>query len=153
MITFTSTVHVDVPPEVAFACLVDPTFLTATMGFRFTVLERTSEGVGTTFRYETRLLGLRLGGTLTLTEYVPNENVTLQWHGTERYAIGDLRGTWMFTPDDDGTTITVRSEYDTRVPVLQPLAARATMRSFRRSELPTVKAQMEARAHPARPVP
>jgi carbon monoxide dehydrogenase subunit G len=153
MVIYTSTVHVEVPPEVAFACLVDPEVLTEAFGFRFTVLERTPEGVGTTFRYERRLLGLRVGGTLTLTEYVPNEKVTLQWHGTERYVIGGLRGTWMLTPRDGGTLITIRSEFDTRVPVLQPLAVRATMRSFRSSELPVVKAQMEQRAHPARPAP
>jgi hypothetical protein len=73
--------------------------------------------------------------------------------------IGGLRGTWMLTPEKGGTTIAVRSEFDTRVPVLHPLAARATIRSFRSfrsfrsSELPVVRAQMEDRAHPARPAP
>lgn len=151
MKTYTSTLHVDAPPEVAFSCLVDPEVLTETGGFEFTVLEKTPEGVGTRLRYENRVLGLRLGGTLTFTEYVPNEKLTLQWHGTERYVVGELRGRWTFTPEDGGTTITIRSEFDTHIPVLQSFAAWATIRSFRAQELPKMKAQMEARAHAAQP--
>jgi ligand-binding SRPBCC domain-containing protein len=150
MKTYTSTVHVDAPPEIAFACVVDPDVMTAGGGFRFTVLEQTNDGIGTRIRYETRLLGLRLGGTLTFTEYVPNEMVTLHWHGTERYVLGGLRGRWSFTAEDGGTTITVRSEFERHVPVLHALAAWVTIRSFRTRELSALKAQIEARA--ARPV-
>jgi hypothetical protein len=149
MKTYTSTLHVNAPPDIAFACVVDPDVMTEGGGFKYTVLEKTPDGVGTRIRYETRVLGLRLGGTLTFTEYVPNEKVILQWHGTERYVLGGLRGRWTFTRQDGGTTITVRSEFDTRVPVLHALAARATIRSFRAQELPTLKAQIEARARAA----
>jgi hypothetical protein len=86
------------------------------------------------------VLGLPLGGTLTFTEYVPNEKVTLQWHGTERFLLGGLRGRWTFTPENGGTTITIRSEFEARVPILHALAARATIRSFRGKELSTLKA-------------
>lgn len=151
MKTYTSTVHVDAPPEIAFACVVDPDVMNEGGGFEFTVLEKTPDGVGTRIRYETRVLGLRLGGTLTFTEYVPNEKVTLQWHGTERYVLGGLRGRWTFTPEDGGTTITIRSEFDTRNPVLHALAAWATIRSFRAQELSTLQAQIEARAQAAQP--
>jgi hypothetical protein len=149
MKTYTTTFHVDAPPAIAFACVIDPDVMTEGGSFDFTLLEETPEGTGTRIRYENRLVGLRLGGTLTLTEYVTNETVTLQWHGTERLLVGGLRGRWTFTPEDGGTTITIRSEFDTRVPLVHALAAKAMVRSFRGEELSTLKAQIEARA--ARP--
>jgi hypothetical protein len=146
MKTYTTTLHVDAPPEIAFACVVDPDVMTESGGFAFTYLEKTPDGPGTRIRYENRLLGLRLGGTLTLTEYVQHEKVTLKWHGTERFIVGGLQGRWTFTPEDGGTTITIQSEFDTHVPILHALAATATIRSFRGRELSTLKAQIEARA-------
>jgi hypothetical protein len=146
MKTYTTTLHVDAPPEVAFACVVDPDVMNSSGGFAFTFLEKTPEGTGTRIRYENRVLGLRLGGILTLTEYVQHEKVTLKWHGTERFVVGDLRGRWTFTPEDGGTTITIQSEFVAHVPIVHALAAAATIRSFRGKELSTLKAQIEARA-------
>jgi hypothetical protein len=143
MTTYASTIHVDVPAEVAFAQVIElmrkPSGRTT-----YTVLEAPPDGVGTTVRYEYRLLGLSIGGTYTFTEYVPNEKLTLAWHGPERFAVGDLVGVWTFTSDESGTTITVRSILEPRIPVLHPLAGRAMIRSFRKVELPTMKAEMEA---------
>lgn len=148
--TYTSTIHVDVPTEVAFAQVVE-LMMESSGRTKCTVLEAPPEGVGTRFRYEYRLLGVTIGGTCTLTEYRPHEKVTFAWHGPERFAVGGLRGVWTFTADDGGTTITVRSSFDPRVPVLHPLAARAMIRGFRKAELPAMKAEIEARAGAARP--
>lgn len=150
MTTYFSTIHVDVPPEVAFAQVVE-LMMKSSGRTRCTVLEAPPEGVGTKFRYEYRLLGHGIGGICTLTEYVTNTTVTFQWHGPERFAVGDLRGVWAFTPDEGGTTITVRSIFEPRIPILHALAARAMIRGFRKLELPTMKAEMETRSRGAQP--
>ena len=150
MTTYFSTIHVDVPPEVAFGQVVE-LMMKSSGRTRCTVLEAPPEGVGTKFRYEYRLFGHDIGGTCTLTEYVPNTTVTFQWHGPERFAVGDLRGVWAFTPDGSGTTITVQSIFEPRFPILHALAARAMIRGFRKTELPTMKAEMESRSRGAQP--
>lgn len=142
MKTFTTTLHVDAPPEIAFACVVDPEAMTESRTATYTLLEQTPETTGTQIHYQHGLFG----GTLTLTDEVPSEQVTFEWHGPERFVTGDLRGHWTFAPQDGGTTITIRSEFDTRLPVLHALAARAMIRSFREKELPTLKEQIETRA-------
>lgn len=152
MTTYTSTLHVDVPPEFASGQVVE-LMMTPSGRTRVTVLEAPPDGVGTRFRYEYPLLGLSIGGTCTVAEYVAGEKITFQWHGPERFAVGNLRGEWTFTPEDGGTTITVRSILQPRVPVLHKLLGRAMIRSFRTVELPTMKKEMEARAAKAHPAP
>jgi hypothetical protein len=149
MTTYTSSIHVEVPAEVAYAQVVE-LMMKPSGRTTYTVLEAPPDGVGTRIRYESRLLGLSIGGILTLTEYVKPEKLTLDWHGPERFVVGHLRGLWSFTPDEAGTTITVRSVLEPRIPVLQALAGRAMIRGFRKVELPTMKAQMEAHFREAR---
>ena len=108
MTTYISSIHVDVEPEVALDQVVE------LMTKSFTLLEATPERVGTKYRYEMRLLGRSIGGTCTLTEYVPGERVTFQWRGPERFTVGGLRGEWSFTPEDGGTGIMVRSVFEPR---------------------------------------
>lgn len=105
--------------EVAFAQVVE-LMMKSSGRTRCTVLEAPPDGVGTKFRYECRLLGHGIGGSCTLTEYVPNTTATFQWHGPERLAVGDLRSVWAFTPDDGGTPITVRSIFEPRIPSCTP---------------------------------
>ena len=70
---YTQTLHVDVPPEAAFAAVVDP----ANHSGRFMKVEvvtETPDGVGTTLRYYYKALGVRLpGSTYTYSEYVPGK--------------------------------------------------------------------------------
>ena len=145
MTTYISSAHVDVRPEVALDQVVE------LMVEPFTLLEATPERVGTKCRYGVRLLGRSIGGTCTLADYVPGERVAFQWHGPERFAVGDVRGDWSFTPEDGGTRITVRSIFEPRVPVLHALAARLMMVGFRKRELPALQKEMEARSKAANP--
>jgi uncharacterized protein YndB with AHSA1/START domain len=143
MATYISTVHVDVPPEVAFGQLFE-SMMESSGGTRVT--EAPTEGLGAAFHYELRVLGRAIGGTCTVTEYVPSTTLTLQWHGPERFTVGDLRGVWTFAPDDGGTTVTVRSVFKPRIPILQDLAGRVMIRAFRKAELPAITAGMEKRS-------
>lgn len=140
MTTYISSTHVDVEPEVAVDQVIE------LMTKSFTLLEATPERVGTKYRYEMRLLGRSIGGTCTLTEYVPGERVTFQWYGPERFTVGGLRGEWSFTPEDGGTGITVRSIFEPRVPIVHGLGARLMIGGFRKLELPAMKKEMEARS-------
>jgi Polyketide cyclase / dehydrase and lipid transport len=145
MTTYISDIHVDVEPVVALDQVVE------LMMKSFTLLEATPERVGTKYRYEMRLLGRSIGGTCTLTEYVPGERATFQWHGPERFTVGGLRGEWSFTPEDGGTRITIRSIFEPRIPVLHALGARLMIGGFRKLELPAMKKEMEARSKGAQP--
>ena len=145
MTTYVSSIHVNVPPEAAFSQVfelmmknVDGSPEPGTP----------AEGLGAAFRYGFGLLGWRAEGTCTITEYVPSETLTLQWRGPERATVGSLRGVWTFVPDDAGTTITVRSYFEPRIPILHTLGSRLMMFGFRRSEFPAMKAEMERRFQP-----
>ena len=145
MKTYTTTVHLAVPPEEAFDRVIE--LMTKSAGrIRYTTIAAPPGGEGTMIRYELRLLGVGIGGVLTLTDYVRGETVTLNWHGPERFAVGDLRGEWAFAPEDGGTRVTIHSCYTPKVPILHDLGARMMMRTFRNSELPAMKAEIEARA-------
>lgn len=148
MTTYLSSIHVNVPPEVAFGKLFE---LMMKSSGGSPVPETPENGLGAAFRYELRLLGQTIGGTCTITEYVPNETLTLQWHGPERFTVGDLRGVWTFAPDDGGTAVTVHSIFEPRIPILQHVAAWAMIQAFRRSELPGIKADMENPSREAQP--
>jgi hypothetical protein len=140
MTTYVSSIHVDVPPEVAFGQLFE---LMMKSSGGSPVPEAPTEGLGAAFRYEMRVLGRGIGGTCTITEYVPSETLTLQWHGPERFTVGDLRGVWTFVAEDGGTAVTVHSIFEPRVPILQHVTAWAMIQAFRRWELPGIKADME----------
>ena len=146
MTTYVSHTHVDVEPEVALDRVVE------LMTKSFTLIEASPERVGTQYRYGMRLLGRSIGGTCTLTEYVPGERVTFQWHGPERFTVGGLRGEWSFAPEEGGTSITIRSIFDPRVPILHALGARLMIAGFRRVELPAMEREMRAGSEGAQPV-
>lgn len=145
MTTYISRMHVDVQPEVACDLVIE------LMTKSFTRLEAPPGVVGTRYRYGPVLLGRNIGGTCTLTEYVPGQRVTFQWHGPERFTVGDLRGEWSFAPDDGGTDITVRSVFEPRVPILHALGARAMIWGFRNQEFPAMKREMESRSQGTQP--
>jgi hypothetical protein len=145
MTTYVSNTHVDVEPEVALDQVVE------LMTKSFTLIEATPGRVGTRYRYEMRLPGRSIGGTCTLAEYVPGEKVTFQWHGPERFTVGGLRGEWTFAPEEGGTSITVRSIFEPRIPILHALGARLMTAGFRKVELPAITKEMQARSTGAKP--
>ena len=73
---YNQTLHIDVPPEKAFAVVVDPEAQPSRF-MKVEVVEETPDGVGTTARYYYQVLGRRLGGgTSRYSEYVPGERFT-----------------------------------------------------------------------------
>lgn len=141
MAVYITHAHVDVAPEVAVDQVIE------LMTKSFTQLDTPAKRAGARYRYELRLPGKSIGGTCTLAEYIPGKRVTFQWHGPERLAVGDLRGEWSFAPDNGGTSITIRSIFKPRIPIVHDLGARLMTAGFRRMELPAMKREIQARAH------
>ena len=148
---FTETLHLDVPPETAFATVVDP----ETQAGRFMkveVVEETPDGVGTTLRYYYRLLGMRLGGgTYTYSEYVPNKQIKMEFsQGLESLVTGGpVSSTFTFEAADGGTDVIIHPEFETRIPVVNDLARGILLWSWRTRDLPKFKAEIEKRAKAA----
>lgn len=131
---YTQTLHLDAPPEAAFAAVVDP----ANHEGRFMkvdVVKETPEGVGTTLHYHYEVLGLRLPGRdYTYAEYVPGER--FRWEFSRGPAMllmgGPLGSTFTFEAADGGTDVTIRPEFKTYIPGLNHLARRLMMLSWSR---------------------
>ncbi len=145
---YTETLHLDLPPETVFATVVDPESQAGRF-MKVEVVEETPDGVGTTLRYFYRLLGMSLGGgTYTYTEFVPNQRFAWEFSGGPEMLLtgGPVSSTMTFEPADGGTDVTVRSEFETRIPVVNDLAREIMMWSWRRRDLPRWKAEIERRA-------
>ncbi len=146
---YSHTLHVDVPPEKAFAAVVDPEAQPSRF-MKTEVVEETADGVGTKFRYYYRVLGKNLGGgTCTFSEYDPGRR--FKWDfadgGPEMLLTGGpVSSTWIFEEADGGTDVTVRPEFETRIPVLNHLARGAMLWTWRHRTLPKVMAEIEKRA-------
>ncbi len=145
--TYTQTLHLDVPPETAFAVAVDPE---AQQGrfMKVEVVKETPEGVGTELRYFYRLLGMRLpGGSYTYSDYVPGKRFTWEFSGGPETLLlgGPVTSTITFEPADGGTDMTIEPEFRDRIPVVNPIARRGLM-LFWRMGLPKWKDEIEQRA-------
>ena len=149
MTEYSTTLHVDVPPEQVFALTVDPEFQQS----RFMKIEAADEappGVGSTLRYHYEVLGRHLAsGTCTYAEFEPGRR--FKWDfaggGPETLLVGGpVSSTWIFEPAEGGTDVTVRPEFTTRIPVVNHVARRIMMWSWRKRTLPKFVAAVEKRA-------
>lgn len=110
---------INAPVEKVFAYIQDPTTNPEWIPSQIEVtdVKRTEEGVGTHYRWAYKLVGIRLTGESTFTEYVPNERLVDQ-------SKGGIASTWTYTlqPRDGGTKLTLVVEYTIPIPVLGKFA-------------------------------
>lgn len=144
---YTQKFHVDVPPEKAFAVVVDPEAQQSRF-MKVEVVEEAPDGVGTTLRYYYQLLGKRLGGgTYRYSEYVPGERFTWEFSAAGMLLTGGpVSSAWTFEPAEGGTDVTIHPEFETRIPVVNDLARGIMMWFWRARSLPAFKAAIEKRA-------
>lgn len=72
----TCSIHIDAPLSAAFALMRDPGCYDEFMpGVRFTPRTITQGGVGTTFDFETRVMGVPFHGSGTFTEFEVNRRI------------------------------------------------------------------------------
>lgn len=89
--------------EVAFDCMKNPSSFNDLMpGVRFTDVVMTPEGVGTTYRFETRVAGLPIRGSGRFTAFEANRHIrdetSIAMEGSFDY---------LFEADGDGARVTI----------------------------------------------
>jgi uncharacterized protein YndB with AHSA1/START domain len=138
---YSMTYHVDASPERVFAYLMDPKGgLASTQDMRMELVAETPDGVGTTYRWESQMLGLRASGICVFTEYVPDERVKMEFtYGPEMLLFGGpLSSTWSCKPADGGTDLTIEAMFRTFIPVVNQVGRWLMMRSW----VPQMKADI-----------
>ena len=99
----TSSIHIDAPIEVVFGCVKNPgSFNELMSGVTFTNIAMTPDGVGTRYRFETRVAGFPIRGTGEFTEVEANQRIH------DETSIG-VEGSfdWRFGPEGDGVRVTI----------------------------------------------
>lgn len=122
--------HINAPVSRVFDVFRDPRNFTdvAPNGIRFSDFVLTEQGVGTGYRWQTTIAGIRVSGSDVFTEFVPDQRITDR-------SSSALEGTWTYTfePDGSGTRLTVenRSRSFWNLPPLRQVLDLAAARTHR----------------------
>ena len=144
MATLTRSVMIDAPVDRVFDFALDISQLWRAKDVALTDIDIKPEGVGTSARVYTHLLGFHLEGGVEYTEVVPGQLIVAQAHWfTEK-------PTWRFTfePADAGTKVTAEGEWDLKVPVVGQPIERMLVKEhepFVEEMLTNLKTQVEAK--------
>ena len=137
------SITIDAPVEKVFSYIDDPLnnleWLPSVMEVKD--VTRTGQGVGTHYRWVYKMVGLRLEGEETVTEYIPNQRRVSQ---TKSGVISTW--TWTFEPHDGGTKLNLVVEYTIPIPVLGKLAEALVLGQNKREAdlaMANIKARME----------
>jgi hypothetical protein len=115
-VTTVQSVHVDAPVDEVFEFVKNPlNWPDIEPLFHLEDVTRTPDGLGTTYRWKTRIAGLPIRGTGKFTEFVPNRRISDR-------TTPSVGGTWtyLFEPQGSGTKVTVQHEpaWYLRIPVV-----------------------------------
>ncbi|MBT1002881.1 SRPBCC family protein [Paenarthrobacter sp. DKR-5] len=144
MATLTRSITIDAPVDTVFDVALDISQLWKMKDVEVTDVDIKSEGVGTSARLNTHLLGFRLAGGVEYTEVVPGQRIVAQVHFFAE------KPTWRFTfePADGGTQVTVEAEWDVDVPVVGKPIERMMVKEhepYVEAMLAELKTQVEAK--------
>ena len=114
MATLTRSITIAAPVDTVFDFALDISRLWRWKDVALTDVEIKPEGVGTSARMYTHLLGFHVEGGLEYTEVIPGQRIVAQVHFFAE------KPTWTFTfePADGGTKVTAEGEWNVKVPVL-----------------------------------
>ena len=117
MLTVEKSIVINAPVEAIYAYLTDPTKGTEWMTSLSEVRDIKGEGVGQTYDWTYRMMGIPLDGSTTVLEQVPNERIKYE-------TTGGVKSTWLHTLAFDGkaTTLKLKIDYIIPIPVLGKLA-------------------------------
>lgn len=109
----THSIHIDAPVEKVFHYVEDPEHFVAQMANEATVaaVERTPDGLVTSYQTKYRQLGMHLTADITREEQVVNKRIV------DHSSLGVVF-TYSFEPDDTGTTLTLAWDASTLMKVL-----------------------------------
>ena len=101
--SLTNSVHIDALVAEAFACVRDPSNFNQLMpDVTFSDVSLTPDGVGTTYRFETRVVGLPIRGQGEYTEFIPDRHI----HDDTTVA-SEGSFDWTFEAEDEGVRVTI----------------------------------------------
>ena len=111
------SITINAPASAVYEYVKDPTKLHEWMTSLTEVRNVQGEGVGQTYEWIYRMLGVPLNGKTEVVEDVPNERVKTE-------TTGGVTSTWVFSYKSDGdvTTLRLQIDYSVPVPVLGKLA-------------------------------
>jgi uncharacterized protein YndB with AHSA1/START domain len=114
MATLTRSITIDAPVDAVFDFALDISQLWKAFDVALTDVDIKPEGVGTSARLHTHMLGFHLEGGVEYTEVVPGQRIVARVHWFME------KPTWTFTfePADGGTKVIAEGEWDTKVPVV-----------------------------------
>lgn len=140
----TCSIHIDAPVRTVFDVMKDPASFTELMpGVQFTPDVITPDGVGTTYRFQTRFAGLPIRGSGRFTQVETNRHIrdesSIPIEGSFDY--------W-FEVEEGGTRVTIEHHPGRfwSLPVLGRLLADSYARDDRQM-LALLKAKLEADTH------
>ncbi|EWT02342.1 bacterio-opsin linked protein [Intrasporangium oryzae NRRL B-24470] len=144
MATLTRNIRINAPVDTVFELALDIRELWKFKDVALTEVDIKPEGVGTSARMFTHILGFHIEGGVEYTEVVPGQRIVAQVHFFAE------KPTWTFTfePADGRTTVTAVGEWIVKVPVVgRPIEGMMVKEheSFVELMLSNLKAQAEAR--------
>jgi len=114
MATLTRSITIDAPVDTVFDFALDIGRLWKMKDVTLTDVDIKPDGVGTSARMYTHLLGFQVEGGIEYTEVIPGQRIVAQVHFFAE------KPTWRFTfePADGGTKVTAEGEWIVKVPVV-----------------------------------
>ena len=136
------SVNISAPVEKVFEYFDDPSNMLEIWPslLEVTDVQRTSDGVGTTYRWVYKMAGIRLEGKAEWVEYITNERIVTKASG------GGVKATYTdtFESVDGGAKFTSEVEYTVPIPVLGKLAE-ALVAKINENEADVFMANLKAR--------
>jgi uncharacterized protein YndB with AHSA1/START domain len=144
MATLTRSVTIDAPVKTVFKTALDISKLWKAKDVVLAEVDIKPDGVGTSARLWTHVLGFHLEGSLTYTEVVPNERIVAQVHFLVE------KPTWVFAFEsvDGGTKVTATGEWESKLPVVGGPVEKMMVKEhepFLEGMLADFKAQVESK--------
>lgn len=136
---------IDAPVDTVFDLALDISRLWKASDVALTDVDIKPEGVGTSARMFSHLLGFHLEGGVEYIEVVPGQRIVAQAHW-----FGE-KPTWRFAfePAEGGTKVTAEGEWDLKVPVVGKPIERMMVKEhepFLEEMLANLKAQVDAKS-------
>lgn len=145
MATLTRDIMIDAPIDTVFDYALDVRHLWNSKEVTLTDVDIKPEGVGTSARLHTHLLGFGLEGGVEYTEVDPGQRIVAQVH----FFAEKPTWTFSFAPADGGTRATLEGEWEVKVPVLGKPVEKMMVKEhgpFAEELLANLKTQVEVQA-------
>lgn len=144
MATLTRSITIDAPVDTVFDYALDIRQLWNWKDVALTDVDIKPDGVGTSARLYTHVLGFHVEGGVEYTEVIPGHRIVAQVHFFAE------KPTWTFTfePVDGGTKVTAEGEWNVKLPVAGKPIERMMVKEhepYVEATLANLKTQVEAK--------